>query len=226
MAIITISREYGCAGEYVAERLSKVLGYRYVNKELIEYIAILTGVPKHIVEKYDEEMHSDLKAFLSKYFDLDMFNDIFTKVEEAERESFVEDENTLFTERFTVDHVIDSEIFQNMVERVIKKLADEDKVIILGRGSQCILQNYSNAYHFRLYADFEDRVKWVSKREGGSIDDAAEKVKTIDKRKKSFINHYYKEDINNPLLYHLFINMSKNSIEKVVSLISNFINNE
>ncbi|MGA1862306.1 cytidylate kinase-like family protein [Deferribacter thermophilus] len=226
MAVITISREYGCAGEYVAERISKKLGYRYVNKEIIEYIAILTGVPKEVVEKYDEEMHSNFKAFISKYLDLDIFSDLFAKVEEAEHESWENSESNLFEEKFTVDHVMDSEIFQNMVERVIKKLADEDNVIILGRGSQCILRNYKNAYHFRLYADFEDRAKWVANREQISIMDAKEKIKEIDKRKKNFISHYYDEDIDNRMLYHLLINMSKNSIDKVVSLIINYIKDE
>ncbi|KAA0258079.1 cytidylate kinase-like family protein [Deferribacter autotrophicus] len=224
MAVITISREYGCSGEFVAARLSKQLNYKYINKELIEYIAILTGVPKEVVEKYDEEMHSNFKAFISKYFDLDMFKDIFEKVEEAEKEiKILDDDQDLFGDRFSASHVIDSEIFHSMVERLITKLADEDNVVILGRGSQCILQNFEKAYHFRLYADIEDRIKWVSKSENISENDARKKIMEIDKRKRNFVEHYYDKNIDDKNLYHLLINMSKVSIDGAVEIISHIV---
>ncbi|MGA1845879.1 AAA family ATPase [Deferribacter abyssi] len=223
MAVITISREYGCAGELVAAKLSKQLNYKYVNKELIEYIAILIGVPKEMVEKYDEDMHSSFKAFMSKYFDISMFKDIFEKVEEAEKEVKVLDDEDLFGNRSSVTRVIDSEIFHSMVERLITKLAEEDNVIILGRGAQCVLQHFGRAFHFRLYADFEDRIRWVSENESISKEDAKKKIIEIDKRKRNFVEHYYKRNIEDGSLYHLLINMSKVSIDGAVSIISQIV---
>ncbi|NLW11891.1 MAG: cytidylate kinase-like family protein [Clostridiaceae bacterium] len=44
MAVITISREYGSAGDIIAEKIAESLGYQLVNKKLIEEILIKYGL--------------------------------------------------------------------------------------------------------------------------------------------------------------------------------------
>ena len=44
MATITISRQFGAGGATLGERLSKTLGYRYVNDQLIMEVAKNVGV--------------------------------------------------------------------------------------------------------------------------------------------------------------------------------------
>lgn len=43
MAVITISRELGCAGSYIAERVAQMLGYHFVDKRTIEEVLIQYG---------------------------------------------------------------------------------------------------------------------------------------------------------------------------------------
>lgn len=220
MAIITISKEFGCAGDYVAERVAKKLNYKIINKEIIEYVSILTDTDREIVSGYDEESHSNLKAKLSKYIDFSIFNDIFNlKDEELKYCRLKFDENGLFEENIQQDLSFDSEKYQKTVEKIFHKLAQKDNVVIVGRGGQFILRDYTNAIHVRLYADKKSKIKWVSQREKIDEKTAEQKIQEVEKKRFNYIMHYYNEDVTDLTHYHLGINLSKSSIEEVSNMI-------
>ena len=62
MAIITISRELAALGDETAKELSKILGYRLVNKKSIEEKIKSYGIAEHQLQKYDERKPSLLAA--------------------------------------------------------------------------------------------------------------------------------------------------------------------
>lgn len=227
MAIITISRQYGCSGEYVGERVAKTLGYQFINDEIIKYVSILTSTPENVVKSFDEDYHSNISAILSKYIDLNMFNEIikddpYTKSTSNECINTLKEES-IFDENMRSDPIFDSEAFQKMVERVILKLAQKDNVVIMGRGSQCILQDDPKALHIRLYASLEARIKWVQTKLNIDEKTAKTKIEEIEQRRKNFIKHYYNDNIDNPKLYHAFINLEKFTIEKTANTIINIV---
>lgn len=227
MAIITISRQYGCSGEYVGERVAKALGYQFVNNEIIQYVSILTSTPENVVKNFDEDYHSNLSAILSKYIDLNMFSDIikddpFVKCTTPEC-VYIPKEESIFDENTKYDPIFDSESFQKMVERVILKLAQKDNVVIIGRGSQCILQNNPKAFHVKLYAPIEARTKWLQLKQKLDPKSARIKIEEIDLRRKNFMKHYYNANIDDPNLYHTMINMEKFTIEQTANAIINIV---
>lgn len=148
MAVVTISRGFGCAGEEVAERIASKLGYSLINKELLKYISILSDTPMNVVKKFDEEVHSNLNAKLSKYLDLSIFKEMFKKtdddIDKLKSQKLPENDDDIFSEKVEYSPVFDSEIFKNMAERVFKFLADKDNAVILGRGGQVILKDHPN----------------------------------------------------------------------------------
>lgn len=224
MPIITISRQFGCGGEYVAERVANALGYKYVSKELIEYIALLTGTDESTVHAFDEEEHSSMKASISKFMDMNMFKDMFSKNNDADLEmvEYIDEKKKLFNDQSQSDFAgFDSDAFAKMVERVLYYLVNEDNVIILGRGGQCILQNEQNAFHVRLYAPIDKRIEWVKNRDSVSKKEASAKVIEIDKRKAKFIKHYYNADIDDVNRYHMLVNLEKSSLDEVAGYITN-----
>ncbi|MCX8085072.1 MAG: cytidylate kinase-like family protein [Calditerrivibrio sp.] len=227
MAIITISRQYGCSGEYVGERVAKKLGYQFVNNEIIQYVSILTSTPEKIVKNFDEEYHSNMSAILSKYIDLNIFSDIikddpFLKCPSPDCPVLVE-EGSLFDEKIHFDPIFDSEAFQRMVERVIIKLAEKGNVVIMGRGSQCILKDHKDALHVKLYAPKEERIKWLQIKEKMDPKTARTKIDEIDERRRNFLKHYYNADIDDPNLYHTMINMYKFTIEETANIITKIV---
>lgn len=227
MAIITISRQFGCSGEYVGERVAKKLGYQFVNNEIIQFIAILTSTPTTVVRSFDEEYHSNITATLSKYIDLNMFTDIvrddpFVKCETAECKILPE-HTSLFEENYKSDPIFDSESFQKMVERIIIKLSQKDNVVIMGRGGQIILKDHPNTLHVKVYAPKEKRIEWIMNREKIDFKTAKKKIEEIDKRRADFIAHYYNSDINDINLYHLLINIHKFNIEQASEIITDTV---
>ena len=221
MAVVTISKEFGCAGDYVAERVAKILGYKLVNKEIIEYVSILSNTDRSTVEDYDEERHSSLKATISKYIDLSMFKDIF-KFEDNELKYCslkVFDEPNLFHENVKTDLSFDSERYKHLVELVFKKLAQKGNVVLVGRGGQFILKDFEKSFHVRFVAPLSHRVKWVSEREKIDKKSAEVKINEIERKKGNYIEHYYNEDINDPNHYHIVVNLGKFSIQEATDVV-------
>jgi cytidylate kinase len=224
MAVITISREFGCGGEYVAERVAQKLGYKLFHKELIKYIAILTETDEETVNKFDEESHSNMRSFLSKYVDSGMFSNIFKDEDKKDKkvtDEYIKHEALSFFDTFIdTQPVFDSDRFVQMTEIIIKNLAAEKNCVIIGRGSQCILENEPNALHMRLVAPLQNRIEWIMNREKLSEKVARERVRDIEKRKKNFIKHYYDRDIEDIALYHATINMKKLEFDQVAEMIA------
>ena len=219
MAVITISRQFGCGGEYVAERVADKLGYRYIHKELIKYTAILTGQD---VNKFDEEKHSTFNSIISKYFDFNIFGGLYTPENKQKAEKIIgHDEHLSFFDRYeSQEPVFDSTTFQKMMERIIIKIADELDAVVMGRGGQCVLKDRDDAYHVRLVADEEDRLKWIMNREKVSEAEAAAQIKETEKSKRTFIKHYYNSEIDDFSLYHAKYNLSRLSIEETAEMLA------
>jgi len=221
MAVITVSRQFGCGGEYVAEKIAEKLGFKFFHKELIKYIAILTDTDEEKVNKFDEEHHSNFRSFMSSYFDADLFSNVFKDEKIDKVNDMIKNDETLsfFDTYADQEPVFDSKKFSSMVELIIKNLASDTNCVIMGRGSQCILEDEPNCLHLRLTAPFESRVNWLMDKESLEEAVASEQIKAIEKHKKSYIRHYYKKDIDDISLYHAVFNLSKSSNEQLADMI-------
>ena len=223
MAIITISRQYGCGGEYVAERVSDALGFRLFNKELVKFAAILTGTDEEKVKAFDEEQHSSVRSFMSKYFDTNMFADLFETTDYAPKtvKQMMSQEHEAFFDIYSrEENITDASSFHEMVRRIINKAAEEMNAVVLGRGGVCILEDHPQSMHFRLVATMEDRVKWVSMREELSEKDAHEKIKEVDSRKRKYFKHYFGRSIDDHWMYHGILNLSKLDLQEATLAIA------
>jgi len=65
--VVAITREPGCGGESIAERLSVDLGLLLYNWELVEQIAKDTHVSTRLVSTLDEHTHSELEEWVAEF---------------------------------------------------------------------------------------------------------------------------------------------------------------
>lgn len=63
--VITIERQYGSGGRLVGEKLAKLLGYQFYDRELLKIAARESGMSEDVVEHFDERPTNSL--FLSSY---------------------------------------------------------------------------------------------------------------------------------------------------------------
>jgi len=102
-------------------------------------------------------------------------------------------------------------------------MADDGDVVILGRGSQYILNDHPDAYHVLLIDEFENRVQFMMTHYDLSKSRASQVVRGEDKRRKNLYQKLGKTDYDNPFLYHMVLNMNKVSLEQSLNLVRNLV---
>jgi cytidylate kinase len=182
--IITIEREYGSGGAFIARELAQRLGWKFWDQELTAEIAQMAHVNTKAAERCDERVDS-LVYRLFKVYARGSY----------ERALPIEGE----AEGFDTDRMV------ALLHKVIEDVASRENCVIVGRGSTYILRNRPDAAHFFIYAPVEDKIRRL--RDAGKPELEARKlVAEIDRERASFIRHYFQAEWPNRALYNLMIN--------------------
>jgi cytidylate kinase len=66
--IITVSRQRGSRGSYLAQRLSEELGYQLMHKESIDLIVSSSGLRRRLIESLDEKHRNQIELWFEGIF--------------------------------------------------------------------------------------------------------------------------------------------------------------
>ncbi len=218
MPVVTISNQFGAGGPEVARDLARRLGVDYLDKEIIHRIALEINVPEEKVAEFEAEHHAKFRSFFSTIFDLDALKKK-AKIREEELAEARYDDREKIPYHYQVDGWIDSEIYKQMIVKIISALGRRRGVVLVGRGGQCILKDNPRTLHVRFVADFEDRVAWTAKRRGLSTSAAREFVHKVDARSQDYLRFYFDCDPDVPTLYHLVLNTSRVPLERCTAIV-------
>jgi len=211
--IVTLSRQLGSGGDIIAARVAAALGLRLVDRALIHQAAAAAGVPEAILQQltYDTqrslaaEILSSLSGTLSGAAGTgpppNPLGGIFAPMLPPLSISLEEGVRTLGL--------------------VIKDIAAQGNVLVLGQGSQVWLRDYQDACHVQVVAPFELRVARVAEREKLSPAAARRRVRSSDQARADYLARYHNVNWLDPLLYHLVINTGQTPLEVAVALIVN-----
>jgi cytidylate kinase len=83
-----------------------------------------------------------------------------------------------------------------------------------------VTANLDYVFHVRLVASLDNRIKYVQERDGLSRKTAETLVKGEDLGRRRFLRRYFGKKIDDPLLYHLGINLDLISHEEAARLIA------
>jgi len=202
MAVITISRQFGAGGITFGKMVAEKLGYTFADTEIIKMVAEMANVSTHFVETVEREAGGKFAKFISK------------TVSKPLVERILKDERGY----------IDEEIYLDYLVLIIAQMADDGDVVILGRGSQYILNDHPDAYHILLIDTFENRVRFMQKNYDLSQGRATQAVKNEDKRRLNLYKKLGKTDYDNPELYHLVLNMNRIHLDKALQLVTELVN--
>lgn len=202
MAVITIFGLYASKKRRFGTALSKKLNYDYADRDIIREMARRANISEEYVESYEDGRSRGLMQILSKTVSMS------------------------FIKRIIGDSsgYMDSKIYFKLLEEIVISLYKRDNIVIVGRGSHCILQGYDGAYFIMIKCEWEDRVKRARKSLGSQVADIEGYIHERDIREKKFMEYFFDVDWLDPSLFSLVINLSKVSIEEgiqqVVDLIS------
>jgi cytidylate kinase len=202
MAVITISRQFGAGGITLGKMVAEKFGYTFADTDIIKMVAEMANVSTHFVETVEKEAGGKFSKFISKTVSKPLVGRI------------LKDEHGY----------IDEEIYLDYLVLIIAQMADDGDVVILGRGSQYILNDHPDAYHILLIDTFENRVKFMQDNYDLSHNRAVHVVKNEDKRRLNLYKKLGKSDYDNPDLYHLVLNRGRVSLDKASELICNLLN--
>ena len=201
MAVITISRQPGAGGNVLGKMIADKLSYTFADNHIIQMIAKEAKVSPMWVETFEKEAGSKFSRLISGM------------VSKRWMDRVLADEYGYLDEKIYLDYLV----------LIIAQMADEGNVVILGRGSQYILDDHPDAYHILLIDEIENRIRFVMKHSNLSEKKAKRLVYDEDKWRKNLYKRLGKTDYENPMLYDLVLNMCKFDLDSALKAVCDLI---
>jgi hypothetical protein len=195
---ITISRETGAGAVPLADKLADRL-----NKQLGAEETLWTVFDKNLVQQVLAD--HDLPAHLERF----MPEDKLGQIEDAFGGLFGTHPSDLQLVRLT--------------QETIYRLAKMGRCILVGRGANIITRNLPNVLHLRMVGALENRIKRCMEQYQFNEAQANEYIKKEDRARRRYLLAYYDRDIDDPMDYHLIVNVEQFTTQKLVDMIANMI---
>jgi cytidylate kinase len=200
MAIITISKEFGCDAGHVAAIAAKKLGYEVIGKKLAAEIAKDLNLSEAEVETFKQTSQSRIIRLMDRYT-----CSLVQKVVDRER------------------GCLDDANYYESTKKWVEKLYDADNVIILGWGGQCILRGKPHTLHVRLIKAADLKIEKVMQDHDLNRLAAKKLIEREEKDSSAYVKLFFNEDWNDARLYDLIIDMGKQTVEQAADMICNSI---
>jgi cytidylate kinase len=232
--VITVSREIGSQGSYIATKVAKKLELRYLDREILHQAAkIVAGYPDHnmvrVLEK-EEQMPTLLSriraslAYLTSAPQIpsatmrehQIMEDLILTTMQERNLHYENAWNLVTEERFRTQV---ASRYARLVEQVIREFAQEGNAIIIGRGGQVILKDIPSTLHILIIAPEDIRIHRLSERMNIDSKEAKKRVLLGDKERARYLKRFHNAEWKEPSLYDITINTAKLSEDLAVKII-------
>ena len=188
--IITIGREFGSGGREIAKKVAEKLSIPCYDSEIIDEVAIKSGLLKEEIAKKGEHLSAAGKM------------------------------STIFTLYNLYSNMSKDDIIWHAQKKVIEELAEKGPCVIVGRCADYILREKENVVKIFVYADKKSRAERIVKIYGENEDSAEKRIREKDKKRAAYYEHYTEMTWGEPAHYDICLNSSKFGIDKCVEIIT------
>ena len=198
--VITIARQNGTGGRTVGKMLSEKLGVHYYDKELMKLASEDSGINEALFANADETVKSTrlFKVAHSVYHG---------ELIPPESDDFVSTQN-LF----------------NYQAKVIKRLAEEESCVIVGRCADFVLKDYDNVLSVFIHAPHEYCMQQAALKHSMSPKDLERYIIKTDKHRAEYYKYYTGREWTDARNYDLCLDSSKLGYDRCVQEIISYIN--
>jgi cytidylate kinase len=181
--ILTVNREFGSGGGRIAQTIATWLGWKLLDREIIDAIAYAAHVEKKVVSRYDEHVESWLKRLNQQ------------AMRSAALAAGLE---------IGEDSLFDAGAMVQITQKVLEEAYSEGNCVIVGRGSQCVLQHKPDVYHVFVYASLKERIHRLQNRleKGANVE---QRLRTVDEERAKYLQQNFGKSWCNPHLYDLMV---------------------
>ena len=184
--VITIGCEYGAKGNMIGKKVAEDLGIKFYDRDTVDEIIKEVGIPKEIMEKVEEG-----GTIAGKGAEGDVRGSFSKYADLTQRAIHVQ-------------------------KTIIRKLADRESCVIIGRCANMILKDYPNVLRVFVYGDWDFRIREASKKLSGTTKDIEKFMQKDDKRKEDFCKRFMGVDWADMTKYNLCLDNGTLGYEKCV----------
>lgn len=193
LPFITISREYGCGGYDIAQKLAEIFNdemmltpaWAAYNRKILDKVMDDMGLSSSLTETLTSTARSGLTNLLQTSF-------------------------STFPAQVSVHHKL---------AETIALLALNGNVIVVGRGSNIITRSIKNGYNIRLVAPLNWRAERIVEKMNLSKQDAMKLIIEKTRQRETYLKEYLKFDVADPHNYHLIINNAEHTVDQASRII-------
>jgi cytidylate kinase len=189
--VLTVNREFGSGGGRIAESIAGWLGWKLLDRDIIDAIAYAAHVEKSVVRHYDEHVDSWLRRINQQ------------AMRSAALAAGLE---------LGEGSVFDAEQMVKLTQKIVEQAYSEGNCVIVGRGSQCILQHKPDVYHAFVYAPLKERILRLRKRLEKCAN-VEQRIRTVDEERAKYLQQYFGKSWCNIHLYDLMISSHEDEDE-------------
>ncbi|HEY2467704.1 MAG TPA: cytidylate kinase-like family protein [Terracidiphilus sp.] len=181
--VLTVSREFGSGGGRIAQSIAERLGWKLLDRALIDEIACAAKVDADVVSRFDEHAEGWLKRVNRQ----------------AMRGAALAAGVALIDEK-----CFDPDVMVDLSRQIIGHAHEVGNCVIVGRGAQCILQAKADVFHAFVYAPLRVRIHRLRKRlePGANVE---ERIRAVDSERAHYLKLQFGKHWSNPHLYDLMI---------------------
>lgn len=191
---VTLSREFGCQGYPVAERLREIMMQKtgdewvLIDKAVLEEVARHHNISQEILETLGEN-NQILNEFLAT-----------------------------FSHRWKSDH----DNFK-LLSRHVVALAEQGNVIICELGGAIITRHIEHSFHFRIFGSEAFKIKTLSQRLQLETEEAEKFMHRQQKQRDHFTRDFLSQNDHDPSLYDLLFNNDRIRPERIAATIAAYV---
>jgi cytidylate kinase len=198
--VICISHAPGAAGEEVGWIVSKRLGFRCLDEEIVVEVARKEGLDPDVVA--DAERRRSLVERL---------------YEQLGNTAFVEASPGLW--QTPAERGPTSEVHRSLIREVIRDVAEQGDVVIVSHAASIALADRSDVLRVLVTASPETRVRRTASSGGLSDAEAAKAVKKADAARADYFRRFYRIDRELPTHYDLVLNTDALTPDETADLV-------
>ncbi len=197
--VIAIDREYGSGGRTIGGMLSKELGLHYYDREILKLASDDSGISESLFANASENFKKTTLFRVAR----STFNG---EVIPPESHDFTSDQN-LF----------------NYQAKVIRKLAQEEACIIVGRSASFVLADMDNVVRVFVHAPRSYLLEQAAKVQSLSPRELEKYVDRENARRAAYNKYYTGKDWADAHNYDLCLDSSKLGFDKCVEIIKGYM---
>lgn len=197
--IITIGRQYGSGGAEVGKKLGQKLGLDVYDKEILKMTSDESGIRESYFHLADERAGNRL-----------LYKIVQSMIPENTSPSLGAD-------------LVSADNLFRFQSTVIRKLAQEESCIFIGRCADHVLAGTENLVRIFIYADMDARVKRIREKGYYADEEVLKNIRRMDKERREYHRYYTGKDWENVDNYDMMLNSAKLGTDGCVDCIMEYL---